>query len=36
LVFLIDKKSYIRGVYNGTLKIEMKRLIEDISLLINI
>ena len=36
LVFLIDKKSYIRGVYNGTLKVEMKRLVEDITLLINI
>jgi len=36
LVFLIDKKSYIRGIYNGTLKVEMKRLVEDITLLINI
>lgn len=36
LVFLIDKKSHIRGVYNGTLKIEMKRLIEDIRLLLKI
>lgn len=34
LVFLIDKKSHIRGVYNGTLKVEMKRLIEDIKLLL--
>ena len=36
LVFLIDKKSHIRGVYNGTLKIEMKRLIEDITILLKI
>ena len=34
LVFLIDKNSHIRGVYNGTLKVEMKRLIEDIRLLL--
>ncbi len=31
--YLIDKKRRIRGVYNGTLKIEMKRIIEDITAL---
>ena len=29
-VMLIDKKRRIRGVYNGTLPIEMQRIIEDI------
>ncbi|MEO9964282.1 MAG: SCO family protein [Reichenbachiella sp.] len=29
-VILIDKKRRIRGVYNGTLPLEMKRMIEDI------
>ena len=27
---LVDKKRRIRGVYNGTLPLEMERLIEDI------
>jgi len=30
---LVDKKGRIRGVYNGTLKIEIKRLIRHIELL---
>lgn len=32
-VLLIDSKSRIRGVYNGTLSIEIKRLMEDIETL---
>lgn len=32
-VILVDQKGRIRGVYNGTLPLEMKRLIEDIKLL---
>ena len=31
MVFLIDKNSHIRGVYNGTIKLEIKRLLEDIA-----
>ena len=27
---LVDQKGRIRGIYNGTLKLEMKRMIEDI------
>jgi protein SCO1/2 len=30
---LVDKHRRIRGVYNGTLRIEMDRLIEDIGTL---
>ena len=33
MVFLIDKNSHIRGVYNGTIKLEIKRLLEDIAIL---
>ncbi len=29
-VILLDRKRRIRGVYNGTLPIEMQRIIEDI------
>ncbi len=32
-VFLIDKHRRIRGVYNGTLPVEMNRIIEDIATL---
>lgn len=32
-IMLIDTKRRIRGVYNGTLPLEMKRLIEDIKTL---
>lgn len=32
-VLLIDKSGHIRGVYNGTLQLEMDRLREDIGLL---
>lgn len=31
---LVDKKGHIRGVYNATLKLEMKRLVEDIAILL--
>lgn len=31
---LVDKKGHIRGVYNATLKLEMKRLVEDIAVLL--
>ena len=32
-VFLVDKKGRIRGVYNGTLPIEMDRIKDDIATL---
>ncbi|OJJ17294.1 SCO family protein [marine bacterium AO1-C] len=32
-VFLIDGEGHIRGVYNGTLPLEMERLIEDVKIL---
>ena len=32
-VILLDEKRRIRGIYNGTLPLEMKRLIEDIDIL---
>ena len=32
-VILTDKKRRIRGVYNGTLRVEMDRLLEDIQIL---
>ena len=35
MVFLLDKNSHIRGVYNGTIKLEVKRLLEDIQILKN-
>jgi len=35
LVFLVDHKGHLRGVYNGTIILEIKRLLEDINLLIN-
>ncbi|MGL1887910.1 MAG: SCO family protein [Reichenbachiella sp.] len=34
-LILIDKKGRIRGVYNGTLPIEVKRMIEDIHTLLD-
>jgi len=33
LVFLVDQKGHLRGVYNGTIILEIKRLIDDINLL---
>ena len=33
-VVLVDKHRHIRGVYNGTVKLEMNRLIDDIHLLL--
>lgn len=33
-VLLIDKHKHIRGVYNGTLELEIDRLIEDIKILL--
>jgi protein SCO1/2 len=32
-VLLLDKKEHIRGIYKGTLSLEMLRLIEDVRLL---
>jgi protein SCO1 len=32
-VLLIDREGYIRGVYNGTLPLEIERMIEDIKIL---
>ena len=34
-IILVDQKRRIRGVYNGTLKLEMKRMIDDIKLLLD-
>ncbi len=34
LKVLVDKKLRLRGIYNATLKLEMKQLKEDIALLI--
>lgn len=32
---LIDKNKHIRGIYNGTLELEMEKLIEDIEYVLN-
>jgi len=32
-VILVDREGKIRGIYNGTLELDMKRLIEDIDLI---
>jgi protein SCO1 len=29
-VLLVDKNQHIRGIYNGTLQLEMEQLIKDI------
>ena len=34
-VFLIDSKRRIRGVYNGTLPLDLKRMLEDLEILEN-
>jgi protein SCO1/2 len=34
-VVLVDKDKHIRGVYNGTVQLEMKRLIDDIRILLH-
>lgn len=31
---LVDKKGHLRGLYNGTVELEMTRIIEDINLLL--
>ncbi len=33
-VFLIDQKRRIRGIYNGTIRLDMKRMIDDIHTLL--
>ena len=33
-IVLVDQKRRIRGIYNGTLRLEMKRMMEDIRLLL--
>lgn len=33
-VFLVDKSKRIRGIYNGTLQLEIEQLIKDISVLL--
>lgn len=33
-IILVDQKRRIRGIYNGTLKLEMKRMVEDMRLLL--
>jgi protein SCO1 len=35
LVLLIDRDSHIRGIYNGSLRLEMKRLLEDLEIYLN-
>lgn len=32
-VLLVDKDGYVRGAYNGTLPLDMERMIEDINIL---
>ncbi|NOQ72174.1 MAG: SCO family protein [Crocinitomix sp.] len=32
---LVDRDKHIRGIYNGTVELEMDRIIEDINLLLN-
>jgi protein SCO1/2 len=32
-VYLVDSKRHIRGVYNGTLRLDMEQLRDDIRLL---
>ena len=32
-VLLVDTEGYVRGVYNGTLPLDMKRMIDDINIL---
>jgi protein SCO1/2 len=32
---LVDKNKHLRGIYNGTVELEMERVIEDIELLLN-
>jgi protein SCO1/2 len=32
-ILLVDKSGYVRGVYNGTLELEMERLSDDINIL---
>ncbi len=34
-VLLVDKERHLRGIYNGTIQLEMERLKEDISKLLN-
>lgn len=34
-VLLVDKERHLRGIYNGTIQLEMKRLKDDISRLLN-
>ncbi len=33
-IILIDKKGHIRGIYNGTLALDMERIINDINILL--
>lgn len=33
-IILVDQQSRIRGIYNGTLKLDIKRMIEDIHVLL--
>lgn len=33
-IFLIDQKRRIRGIYNGTIRLDMKRMIDDIHTLL--
>ncbi len=32
---LVDKNKHLRGIYNGTVELEMERVIEDIEILLN-
>ncbi len=31
---LLDRNKHIRGIYNGTLELEMDRIIEDVQMLL--
>jgi protein SCO1 len=33
-ILLIDKNRHIRGIYNGTLQLEVERMIEDMKILL--
>jgi len=35
ILYLVDKEGYLRGMYNGTLQLEVERLIEDATVLVS-
>jgi protein SCO1 len=34
ILYLVDREGYLRGMYNGTLQLEVERLIEDATVLV--